>query len=157
MTNKRFPLPLIDEDISEPGDEKATFRLNKPFVYVASNGQEIVIPEGFIYDGASVPKILWSVVSPVGEVKKPALVHDWFYSVQVSGRRYADDMIKESMRAYGVHKGKILLWWTILRLFGGFAWKENKRLSPELKADLLKRQGDAELWWTEFKKTVKTP
>ena len=112
--NERFPLDLITQDISKPGDEKPTYRLNSPFVYISSDKEEIVIPAGFIFDGASVPQLLWSVVSPSGEVMRAALVHDWFYRVQITGRRKADDMMKEAMRAYGVKKSKILVWWFIL-------------------------------------------
>lgn len=151
--NERFPLDLITQDISKPGDEKPTYRLNNPFVYISSDKEEIVIPAGFIFDGASVPQLLWSVVSPSGEVMRAALVHDWFYLVQTTGRRKADDMMKEAMRAYGVKKSKILLWWFILRTFGGFAWKNNKKkLEPQFRNYLLRRQEEDEVWWMSVRK-----
>ena len=41
----------------------------------------IQVPAGFIYDGASVPRLLWSVfgLRPDGLIRAAALVHDWIY------------------------------------------------------------------------------
>ena len=41
----------------------------------------ILVPAGFIYDGASVPRPLWSVfgLRPDGLIRSAALVHDWIY------------------------------------------------------------------------------
>jgi len=39
----------------------------------------VFIPAGFIFDGASIPRLLWSVLSPVGVFFIPGLVHDFAY------------------------------------------------------------------------------
>lgn len=41
----------------------------------------IDVPEGFIFDGASVPRILWSLtgLTPHGELESAALIHDFLY------------------------------------------------------------------------------
>ena len=40
---------------------------------------EIVIPKGFVFDGASVPRPLWAILHPSGLLLIPALVHDFAY------------------------------------------------------------------------------
>ena len=41
----------------------------------------INIPEGYIFDGASVPRWLWSIsgIRPDGKQRTAALIHDWIY------------------------------------------------------------------------------
>lgn len=39
----------------------------------------IIIPAGFVFDGASIPRPLWWVLSPVGLLLIPGLVHDFAY------------------------------------------------------------------------------
>ena len=38
-----------------------------------------LIPKGFVFDGASIPRILWMVFSPVGILFIPGLLHDFVY------------------------------------------------------------------------------
>ena len=42
-------------------------------------GIYMVIPKGFIFDGASVPKYFWSWVSPTGILLIAGLIHDYGY------------------------------------------------------------------------------
>ena len=43
------------------------------------NGSEYVIPKGFQFDGASIPKFLRTFFSPVGVLLIGGLVHDYMY------------------------------------------------------------------------------
>jgi len=42
----------------------------------------ITVPEGFVYDGASIPSVFWSVIrlSPFGRILGAATIHDWLYA-----------------------------------------------------------------------------
>ena len=44
--------------------------------------QRITIPEGFVYDGATVPRWLWTLIgmTPDGLHRAAALMHDWMYA-----------------------------------------------------------------------------
>jgi hypothetical protein len=55
-----------------------TWTITKDFHYKL-RGQEYVIPKGFTFDGASVPKFLASFLSPVGVLLIGGLVHDYAY------------------------------------------------------------------------------
>jgi hypothetical protein len=43
------------------------------------DGNEYVIPKGFQFDGASIPKFLRTFFSPVGVLLIGGLVHDYMY------------------------------------------------------------------------------
>ena len=43
------------------------------------NGKDLVIPKGFIFDGASVPKFLHTWLSPMGVLLVGGLIHDYGY------------------------------------------------------------------------------
>jgi hypothetical protein len=40
---------------------------------------EVCIPEGFIFDGASVPRPLWAIMSPTGLMFIAGMFHDFGY------------------------------------------------------------------------------
>ena len=47
------------------------------------DGNEYVIPKGFQFDGASIPKFLRTFFSPVGVLLIGGLVHDYMYKYSV--------------------------------------------------------------------------
>ena len=53
----------------------------KDYHYII-NGQDLVIPTGFIFDGASVPKFLHTWLSPMGVLLVGGLIHDYGYKYQ---------------------------------------------------------------------------
>jgi len=42
-------------------------------------GKDFIIPKGFIFDGASIPRLLWNLLSPAGYLFLPGLWHDFVY------------------------------------------------------------------------------
>lgn len=46
------------------------------------DGKDLVIPKGFIFDGASVPKFLHTWLSPMGVLLVGGLIHDYGYKYQ---------------------------------------------------------------------------
>lgn len=43
------------------------------------NHPTIVVPKGFWFDGASIPKIFRNILSPIGALLIPGLIHDFGY------------------------------------------------------------------------------
>jgi len=37
----------------------------------------ITVPGGFLFDGASAPRIFWGIIPPFKRTKKAAVIHDW--------------------------------------------------------------------------------
>lgn len=95
---------------------------------VKFRGKMFVVPAGFQCDGASVPRFLWSTVSPQIDHRtlRGAVAHDYLYRNELPGwtRKEADELFYELIRADG------LSWWKSqkvywgVRLFGGSAWQK---------------------------------
>src|SRR5690625_4178692 len=44
-----------------------------------SNGDILHIPEGFIWDLSSVPRLLWTLLPPDGDMEIGVIIHDYLY------------------------------------------------------------------------------
>lgn len=80
-------------------------QLTAPFRYHSQRiGETITVPSGFISDGASVPRIFWTLFSPFGEYFRAALVHDFLYTGanRVYNRAESDRIFLEAMVEAGV-------------------------------------------------------
>lgn len=70
----KWPQP----DVIRLGTRK--WKLRREYVFYDEELQRlIVIPAGFIYDLASVPRVVWSLISPLDLGEIGALLHDWIY------------------------------------------------------------------------------
>lgn len=68
--------------------------LTKNWSYQLKDGTVIVIPAGFEFDGASIPRIFWGVLSPVGLLLIPGLIHDYGYRYNQLWQVTAEGQIK---------------------------------------------------------------
>lgn len=72
----------------------------------------VTVPEGYLTDGASVPRLLWSLIPPWGQYGQAAVVHDllceYLQVVTEAGelsaitRAECDQLFLEAMRVLGV-------------------------------------------------------
>jgi len=101
------------------------YRLAKPMKIMG-----YVVPVGFITDGASIPRIFWSLVgSPfTGKYVEVAILHDYLYSgvVDVSFMK-ANRIFYKGMRKAGVNKVKAYLMYKAVSFFGKKRFKEKKK------------------------------
>lgn len=69
--------------------------------------RRIVIPDGFTFDLASVPRALWSLIAPFELSILAPLVHDFLYrgNDERYSRNEADDLFRDLMEREGVP------WW----------------------------------------------
>ena len=118
-----FPDKLHLDDGGMRGASRL-FIISAVFRVLTSRGM-VRIPVGFISDGASIPVIFWSLLSPFGPWFHPALFHDWGYSEHNSifTRAEVDAIFKELMFNVGVpwHKREII--YRAVRLFGGSSYR----------------------------------
>lgn len=77
-----------------------------------------VVPAGFVFDGASVPRMLWSFLDPAGEAFEAACVHDYFYETGLKTKDYADKAFRSMLLRYGVDKKKAEVAYRAVRRFG---------------------------------------
>ena len=96
--------------------------------YYIVNNKEIVVPAYFKTDLASVPRIFWLFISPIGKHSTAAMMHDYIYSKECElniHRKEADMMFYYVMRHCHVHKFTATLMYCCVRLFGASKWKKN--------------------------------
>lgn len=121
-------------------------------LYIPSLDAWLFIPKGFIYDGASVPKILNGVFSPTGMLLLGAAPHDFGYRyeglmfvkvVDNVGELYYKAYSKEELDALfnelnalesGMKKASKTATF-VLSLVGFTGWIENRRKNCNLHAD----------------------
>lgn len=92
------------------------------------NDKEIVVPADFRTDLASVPRIFWLFISPIGKHSIAAVMHDYIYSLGCElniHRKEADMMFYYVMLHCHVHKFTAKLMYICVRLFGVNKWKKN--------------------------------
>lgn len=92
------------------------------------NDKEIVVPADFRTDLASVPRIFWLFISPIGKHSIAAVMHDYIYSLECElniHRKEADMMFYYVMLHCHVHKFTAALMYCCVRLFGASKWKKN--------------------------------
>lgn len=101
LLNKHFPDPLCFVDAGLRGSSRLLMLLND-FRYSSSYGT-ITVPKGFITDGASIPQVFWSVLSPFDNYFGAAVIHDYLYTYNIGfNREQADLIFKEAMFNLGV-------------------------------------------------------
>lgn len=104
--------------------------VRKEFSYEIGNlgsGDKIVIPVGFITDLASVPRIFWSIYPPFGRYLSPSILHDFLYWEQCFNRKRSDEIFLEGMKVLKVGKFDRNIIYNAVKLFGGIAWRKNKK------------------------------
>jgi len=101
------------------------------------NGTMYRVPEGFVFDGASVPKYFRSWLSPMGVLLIPGLVHDYGYKYAAILTDSAEQHRKDQKQmdvlfrdiAITVNGFTIINYiaYYALRLGGWFAWNGHRK------------------------------
>ena len=103
------------------------------------DGTEYVIPKGFTFDGASIPKFLRTFFSPVGVLLIGGLVHDYMYkythckpvsakgALLVVDQKRADQIFRDiNIVVNGFYTMNYLAYWS-LRIGGFVAWNGHRK------------------------------
>jgi len=100
-----------------------------------------VIPPGFIFDGASIPKIFWALLSPTGLLLIPGLLHDYGYKYNALwvmengglvlkenlGRTFVDDLFYETGNYVNGLKPINWIATQAIKRMGWIAWNKHRR------------------------------
>ena len=116
----------------------------KDFEYTM-NGTNYVIPKGFSFDGASIPKFLRTFFSPVGVLLIGGLVHDYMYKyaackpadkkgqLLLVDQKRADEIFRDiNIEVNGFYFMNYLAYWS-LRLGGFVAWNGHRKRNAQIK------------------------
>jgi len=107
------------------------------------NGTKYVIPAGFKFDGASIPKFLHTFLSPVGVLLLGGLVHDYAYkyaalkpkkgAVLLLDQKKSDEIFRDiNIEINGFYFMNYLAYWS-LRLGGFMAWNKHRKVDAKIK------------------------
>lgn len=115
----RFKDPLIVESVG------SKWKLVKPFQFYYMFGDyklcAVIVPENFITDFASTPKLFYPIFPPIGIYNKATIIHDYLYSKLSQhqfSRKLCDKILLQAMEVLGVPKYKRLLMFWAVRIFG---------------------------------------
>ena len=108
-------------------------------------GKFYVVPAGFQFDGASVPKFLATFLSPVGVLLMGGLVHDYAYKYEtllhknkkdtlgVISQKRADEIFRDiNINVNGFYVMNYLAYYS-LRLGGFMAWNGHRKRNVNWK------------------------
>jgi len=115
----------------------------KDFNY-SVGGSQYVIPAGFKFDGASIPKFLRTFFAPVGVLLLGGLVHDYMYkytackpskkgSLLLVDQKKADQIFRDiNIEVNGFYFMNYLAYWS-LRIGGFVAWNGHRKRNEKIK------------------------
>jgi hypothetical protein len=118
-------------DLRDLGDR--TFQLLSPFTYhvgIEESDEVIIVPQGFITDFASVPRIFWNIFPPYGKYGKAAVVHDALYQTKGMRGKYTrkecDEIFLQCMEVLNVGFLTRRIIYRNVRMFGWYMWNKSK-------------------------------
>lgn len=82
--------------------------------------QMFTVPKGFLFDGASIPKVLQPILGKPHSSRflVAAAFHDYMYQNVYFSRNFADEVFYLLLREFGVSSAKASLMFLGLRAFG---------------------------------------
>jgi len=140
---KIIPMPLKD------GDSLRKWQMDGDWYYTVRfpSGMEIeiFIRDGFIFDGASIPRLFRNIYSPTGYLLIAAILHDYQYQwgymvIRIAGklftrtvsREYSDKMLRLVANIeHPSRKKATYVAYKFLRTGGWVAWNRHRRRDKE--------------------------
>ena len=145
-TTLAYGMPIQAEAIAAPRDlsrfsgwpltveylDGRRWRVHSDIAYSTATGEVSTVRAGFVFDFASVPRMLWPLAAPAGDGHNlyglAAAWHDWLYAHRKIGgrlitRREADALFLEIMLYVGVRPSLAQVMYRAVRLAGAFVWR----------------------------------
>jgi len=94
--------------------------ITEAFTYTDSKGVAWPVPVGTVVDGASIPKLAWSLIGGPfeGQYRAASVVHDLYCDRRARGTEEVNRMFYEAMRTSGVAESKAKLMYGAVVRFG---------------------------------------
>jgi len=115
---------------------KNKWKLTDGFEYHVGSypSEEIIkVPTGFVTDFASVPRVFWPIIDPVGKHGKAAVIHDYCYATACYSRPRSDYIFWEGMKVLDVDEWKREVMYKAVVWFGWWAWFKHRRRESRTK------------------------
>lgn len=115
--------------------------------------QLIEVPEGFVTDLTSIPRIFWQIARPEGRYAYAAVVHDYLYWTQSRPRAEADQILRYAMEDSKVGAAERWAIYQAVDKLGQSAWDRNFKLKSGGERRMLARfPSDLSASWEDWKK-----
>lgn len=103
------------------------FILLEPLVY-RNKDYDIIVSKGFDFDGASIPRALWSIIGcPMGGLySSAACIHDALYASKILDRKTCDKLFHEAMLSCNVSESIAKEMYLAVRAFGESTYEESE-------------------------------
>lgn len=113
------------------------------FLYVPHLDKTILVPKGFVFDAASVPRALWPLINPTGVLLIGSLIHDFGYKYnclldenrniifddEEDSRYFFDEQIRDINIYVNGASFMNKAAWVALRVFGWLPWKTYRKVN----------------------------
>lgn len=108
------------------GGQDRNMKLLKDFTYVDPKGKKWTAKKGFETDGASIPKVFWSIVGGPfeGGYREAAVIHDWYCDTKTEPWKDVHRIFYYASMAAGVSEKKAKILYAGVRI-GGPKWGDN--------------------------------
>lgn len=149
---KRLVAVAILADMEKRGRTLAV--VVKDYTYVHEiKGVEVpvTVPQGFVTDFASIPKLFQGLIHPFGSHAPAAVLHDYLYAIgQKRVRKFADLLFLHAMRESGVRPWRRKTMFVMVKLFGGRGYGDPEDWTfadPETGVEIAKDQRPTKIDW----------
>ncbi len=121
---------------------KNCWQLKEPLVYIDRNRDiQITVPKDFIFDFASVPRLLTNIFPKSGaRYDRASCLHDWLYATKRFSRKISDQIFFEAMLSDRVPKWKAKLMYFGVRIGGWYAWEKHTKKDVEKMKELRRKR-----------------
>ena len=106
-----------------------------PYTFVSKLGCTVLVEAGFITDGASVPRILWSAIPLFGRHFNAAVIHDRLYREPDAAKKLPKDtcdrIFLEIMERDGVSEERRIAMYEAVRACGASSYCRGKEAAAK--------------------------
>ncbi len=147
------PVRISTSNLSWFGTIKQYFKARKWEViedyklYIPWLKETLLIPKGYIFDAASIPRFLWPLINPTGILLIPSLFHDFSYEFNgfLNDKKEKIHVTEEHPRAFfdmlfrdiGVYVNGINsvpnIAYRALQICGSFPWNRHRKISNKIE------------------------
>lgn len=94
-----------------------------------NNDFKVTVKKGLVTDGASIPRIFWSIIGcpSNGKYVGSAIIHDGLYMSEIISRKDADKIFLDMLKHNGIGYIKRNLMYFAVRLGGYFVWRKHNQ------------------------------
>ncbi|TNC82812.1 MAG: hypothetical protein C9356_02790 [Oleiphilus sp.] len=123
------------EILAEWGPDGRTMTLKSEITYIDQAKKRWPVPENTEVDGASIPRIFWSVIGGPfeGRYRNASVIHDYYCDTKLENWEDVHEMFYNAMRASGTDEAKAKMMYYAVYL-GGPRWKRVHHTNHEPRA-----------------------